>query len=491
MHVNRREFLRKSICAAMGGISLYSALGNLRLVAAAANAKPYSLTDYKALVCVFLYGGNDAFNTIVPISGQARTDYVVSRGGLALPAAGLVPLTPASGGGPTNYGLHPAMKDMTGTVDADNVAGNAGLGSLFGGGKAAIVANVGSLLYPTSQAQYQNDTVPLPPQLYSHDDQANQWQTSRADDANGTGWGGRIADLLHSANSGQAPMSITLGDNNRFQRGLIVNPYAMNPDGVSRMNYHDNGDECWIGGCDGSIRTANAAAYNALVASGTQANVLERAYADASRRSIDNYQVVAAAIGDTPPTWTTPFQNTDLGRQLQMVARLIKARSALGMQRQVFFVSAGAFDTHNTQLTDQNQNLLEMSQALKAFYDAINVDLQIANSVTTFTASDFGRSLAVNEDGTDHGWGSHHFVVGGAVRGQRFYGEMPSLARYDEGVPLNGNPDDTGGGQIIPKIAVDQYSATLASWFDVAAGDLPTVFPNLGRFNSANLGFMT
>jgi uncharacterized protein (DUF1501 family) len=489
MHVNRREFLRKSICAAMGGVSLYSALGNLRLVAAAANARPYSVTGYKALVCVFLYGGNDAFNMIVPVSGQERTDYAASRSSLALPVAGLVPLIPASGGGPANYGLHPSMKNMTGTMDGDNVPGNAGLGSLFSGGKAAIIANVGSLLYPTTQDQYQNDTVQLPPQLYSHDDQTNQWQTSRPDDANGIGWGGRIADLLHSANSGPAPMSITLGDNNRFQRGLIVNPYAMNPDGVSRMNYHDNGDQCWIGGCDGSVRTANQNAYNALMAAGTQAHVLERAYADASRRSIDNYQIVADAIGDTAPTWTTPFQNTDLGRQLQMVARLIKARSTLGMQRQVFFVSAGNYDSHNTQLVDQAQNLQELSQALKAFYDAINVDLQIANSVTTFTASDFGRSLAVNEDGTDHGWGGHHFVVGGAVRGQRFYGEMPSLARYNDNVP-HGNPDDTGGGQIIPKISVDQYSATLASWFDVAAGDIPTVFPNLGRFSSANLGFM-
>jgi uncharacterized protein (DUF1501 family) len=487
MHVNRRDFLRKSICAALGGASLYSALGNLRLVAAAANARPYSFTDYKALVCVFLYGGNDSFNTIVPISGQARADYVASRGGLALPTAGLVPLTPADSGGPANYGLHPAMKNMTGTVDGDNVPGNAGLGGLFNNGNAAIIANVGSLLYPITQAQYQNDTVPLPPQLFSHDDQSNQWQTSRADDANGTGWGGRIADLLHAANSGQAPMSITLGDGNRFQRGLIVNPYAMSPDGVSRMSYHDNGDECWIGGCDVA---ANAVAYNALIAPGTQAHVLERAFADASRRSIDNYQIVAAALGDTPPTWTTPFQNTDLGRQLQMVARLIKARSALGMQRQVFFVSAGNFDSHNTQLADQNQNLLELSQALKAFHDAMDLDLQIANSVTSFTASDFGRSLAVNEDGTDHGWGGHHFVVGGAVHGQRFYGEMPSLARYSDAEP-HGNPDDTGGGQIIPKIAVDQYSATLASWFDVAAGDMATVFPNLGRFSSANLGFMT
>jgi uncharacterized protein (DUF1501 family) len=485
MHVNRREFLRKSICAALGGASAWSALGSLRLMAAAANARPYSFTDYKALVCVYMYGGNDSFNTIVPISGQDRTDYVSSRGILALPSTDLMPLLTAAGGGPANYGVHPAMKSMTGTVDGDGVPGNTGLGSLFNGGKAAIVANVGSLLYPITQAQYQDDSVQTPPQLYSHDDQTNQWQTSRPDDPNANGWGGRVADLLHSANTGQAPMSITLGDNNRFQRGAIVNPYAMDPSGVSRMNYHDNGDQCWITGCN---TTDNAAAYNALIATGTQTNVLERAYADATGRSISNYRIIADALGDTPPTWNTPFQDTNFGRQLQMVARLISVRSALGMQRQVFFVSAGNFDTHTAQIDNQLQNLQDMSQALRALYDA-TVQMGIADGVTAFTASDFGRSLAVNQDGTDHGWGGHHFVVGGAVNGQRFYGAMPSLARYNDGVP-HGNPDDTGGGQIIPKIAVDQYSATLARWFDVAAGDISTVFPNLGRFSSADLGFM-
>ncbi|MEO7433758.1 MAG: DUF1501 domain-containing protein [Dokdonella sp.] len=490
MHVNRRQFLRKSICAALGGASVYSAFGSLRLMAAAANARPYSFTDYKALVCVFMYGGNDSFNTIVPVSGQDRTDYVASRGGLALPAADLMPLMIAAGqgNGPDNYGLHPAMKSRVGTFDGDDVPGNAGLGNLFNTGKAAIVANVGSLLYPITQAQYQNDSVATPPQLYSHDDQTNQWQTSRPDDSNADGWGGHVADLLHAANSGQAPMSITLGDNNRFQRGSIVNPYAMNPSGVSRMNYHDNGQDCWIGGCNDSEIAANTAAYNALIATGTQTNVLERAYADATSRSIGNYRIISEALGDTPPTWSTPFQDTDFGRQLQMVARLISVRSALGMQRQVFFVSAGNFDTHSAQIDNQMQNLQEMSQALRAFHDA-TTQMGIADGVTAFTASDFGRSLAVNEDGTDHGWGAHHFVVGGAVRGQRFYGDMPSLARYNDESP-HGNPDDTGGGQIIPRIAVDQYSATLARWFDVAEGDLSTLFPNLGRFGSSDLGFM-
>jgi len=470
MHVNRRDFLRKSICAALGGASVYSALGNLRLVAAAANARRFAFDDYKALVCVFLYGGNDSFNTIVPTSGQARTDYESSRGDLALPAAGLASLTPAVGGGPANYGLHPAMSEVAG---------------LFNAGHAAIVANVGSLLYPITQSQYQNGGVPTPPQLFSHDDQSSQWQTSRPDDANANGWGGRVADLLHTANAGQIPMSITLGGSDLFQRGAIVNPYSMDASGVTRMNYSDDGPEAWL--LPGNDNEAGAAAYYALIAPGSQAHVLERAFADAATRSIANYRIIDSALGD-PPTWTTPFQDTDLGNQLQMVARLIGARGALGMSRQVFFVSTGNYDTHSDQSSNQQDNLTQLSQALKAFYDA-TVQLGIAESVTAFTASDFGRSLAVNSSGTDHGWGGHHFVVGGGVAGRRFYGTMPSLARYDDD-NRNSNPDDTGYGQIIPTLAVDQYAATLARWFGVDSGGIADILPNLGRFGSADLGFM-
>lgn len=463
MHVNRREFLRRTICAALGGAGLYSALGNLRLVAASVGARhPYTFSDYKALVCVFLYGGNDSFNTVVPVSGQARTDYVAARGALALD--GLQALNPAAGGGPGNYGLHPSMPELA---------------SLFNTGSAAIVANVGSLLYPITQAEYQDGSVPSPPQLFSHDDQSTQWQTSRPDDANANGWGGCIADLLASANSGQVPMSLTLSGSNRFQRGAIVNPYAMDPSGVTRLNYSDDGPDSWIMGSD---NTDGATAYNALIAPDTQAHVLERAFADATTRSIANYRLIASALAGAP-VLTTPFPpDNDLAAQLQMVAQLISVRAALGMSRQVFFVSTGNYDTHSDQIVDQDSNLGQLSQALKAFHDA-TVELGVADGVAAFTASDFGRSLAVNSSGTDHGWGGHHFVVGGGVLGQRFYGTMPSLAP-------DGNPDDTGYGQIIPTLAVDQYAATLARWFGVDAGGIADIYPNLGRFASADLGFM-
>jgi uncharacterized protein (DUF1501 family) len=485
MHVNRREFLRKSICAALGGASLYSAIGSLKLIGAAAAAQR-GFSDYKALVCVFMYGGNDSFNTIVPMSGTDLANYLASRGDLAI-TSGQVPLTPAAGGGPTNYGLHPAMPELA---------------SLFNSGKAAIVANVGSLLYPTSQSDYQDGTVPTPAQLFSHDDQTNQWMTSRPDDANANGWGGRIADLLHASNAGQVPMSITVSGQNRFQRGGIVNQFSVDswgascaasgdpdcgPFSVTTMSYLGDGPESWLlPWGDQNVVADDAAAYNALIQSGTQAHVLERAFADSATRTIANSTLINTALNGV--TLATPFPDTDVGNQLAAVAMLIKVRQALGMSRQIYFVAVGNYDTHGTQLVDQNNNLTELSQGLAAFYNA-TVELGIADGVTTFTASDFGRSLAVNADGTDHGWGGHHFVIGGGVRGQRFYGAMPSLAQYDDDNP-NSNPDDTGYGQIIPKQAVDQYAATLACWFGVDASSVNDIFPNLGRFPSSDLGFM-
>jgi uncharacterized protein (DUF1501 family) len=481
MHVNRRDFLRKSICAALGGASLYSALGSLKLIGAAAAAqRPSGFSDYKALVCVFMYGGNDSFNTVVPVSGSDQANYIAARGDLAL-TSGLHALTPASGG-PANYGLHPAMTEMADLFNTD--------------GKLAIVANVGSLLYPITQQEFQDETVPVPPQLFSHDDQTNQWQTSRPDDPNSNGWGGRIADLLYGANQGQVPMSITLSGQNRFQRGGVVNQFSVDawgascaasgdpdcgPFSVTTMDYFGNGPESWLINYDDPNVVANdAAAYNALIQSGTQAHVLERAFADSATRTIANSTLINTALNGV--TLTTAFPDNDLGNQLAAVAMLIKVRSALGMSRQIYFVSVGNYDTHGTQISDQNDNLTELSQGLSAFYRATR-ELQIQNNVTTFTASDFGRSLAVNGDGTDHGWGGHHFVLGGAVQGKRFYGTMPSLL-------ADNNPNDTGYGQIIPTQAVDQYAATLASWFGVDSSSVNDIFPNLGRFPSSNLGFM-
>jgi uncharacterized protein (DUF1501 family) len=460
MAVNRREFLRRSITAALGGASLYSALGSLRLVQAAAQSNTAIFPDYRALVCVYLYGGNDSFNTIIPRDNAHYNIYAASRGVLKVPQAGLLALNPLAAGLPSDgaqYGLHPSMPELA---------------ALFNSGKAGILGNVGTLLYPTTQAQYNSTGYPLPPQLFSHDDQTNYWQTSIADDANANGWAGRIADLLYSGNPNQnLSMLMSLSGENLLQRGEVVNQYIMNPYGVQRVEYLDefqNGD--------------GATAFNALFQQNSQANVFERGFAGAMNNSIANYQAIDTALTASGNV-TTIFPDSSLGEQLKMVARLIKARNAFNMRRQVFFVSIGGFDFHSTQLVDQAAALADLSQSLNAFNTSISTELSLGPNVTTFTASDFGRTVSTNGDGTDHGWGGHHFIMGGAVRGQRFYGSMPSLAQ-------NGNPDDAGYGQLIPTTSVDQYASTLATWFGVPNADLGTIFPNVGRFATADLGFL-
>ena len=470
MTFDRRAFLRRSLHTALGGASLFTALGNLKVLAAAAQPRG---NDYRALVCVFLFGGNDSFNSVMPCSTSQYNDYRTSRqqlitnGGLAftqaeIQAQALAPLPDGPPGDGGSYGLHPAL---------------AGLRGLFNQGKAAIVANVGTLLYPVTRAEYQAGTVPVPPQLFSHSDQSVFWQTSRPDNANANGWGGRVADLLHGQNPGVIPMAISLAGNNPFQRGALTSSYGMSAGGIDAMSYLGDGPESWVIGAGQN----DVAAYHALIAQNAQTHLLERAFADTNRRAITAYEIVRSALAAQPPL-ATPFPTGPLGAQLAMVARLMQARQTLEMQRQVFFCAVGNYDTHSYQVDDQQSNLTQLSDALVAFHAATE-ELGIADAVTTFTASDFGRSLGINGDGTDHGWGGHHFVVGNAVRGQRFYGTMPSLRAQN-------NPDETGYGQIIPTTSVDQYAATLARWLGVGNGDIVDIFPSLANFNVADLGFM-
>lgn len=474
MNFDRRKFLRRSISSALGGVAAFSAFGNMQLLAAAANANANANkggipNDYKALVCVFLEGGNDAVNTIVPHDTAHHAIYSASRPAVALSQAsvaalGLTPQALQGGlpGGPpsdgASYGLHPSMPALR---------------TLFNTQRAAIIANVGTLIGPLTQAQYQAGVLPRPPQLFSHNDQSNFWQTSRPDDATANGWGGRIADLLYDSNPNQQlPMTISLSGQSLFQRGGAIDQYVMDPYGVETISY--------LGQYQNELGTQT---FNALMADGVQAHMFERAYARATRRSISTYEMLDDAL--TPlPTWTTPFPNNYVGQQLRQVANLINVRgvAALNMRRQIFFVSARNYDTHSAQLPTHADILATLSEALNAFY-AATVQMGIANEVTAFTASDFGRTISTNQTGTDHGWGGHHFVLGGAVRGGRFYGQMPSLAQTN-------NPNDAGYGQIIPTTGVDPYAATLASWFGVPPSGIGDIFPNLGLYPSANLGFM-
>jgi len=446
----RRTFIRQAACAALTTSGLLNTIFDLRRLSAATIVEG----DYKALVCLFLFGGNDANNVIVPNDAAGYASYAAARGILALPQNTLLPLTLQNGDG-RQFAFHQNLLELQ---------------SLFNQGKLGLVSNVGTLVAPVTRAEYLRGGAAVPPQLFSHNDQSVQWQTSVPDQISRTGWGGRMADALQSLNGdAKISLSISIAGTNTFEVGNTVLPYTVSPTG-----------SVGLAGFDG---TANAnvrlQAFKQLLAL-PHNNLFEQAYSDTVTRSIAANELLTSALaGVADPQ--TPFPNpvTSLGNQLKMVAKLIAARTNLGMRRQIFFCSVGGYDTHGDQLVGQANLLTELSQALNAFY-ATTQELGVANQVTTFTASDFGRTYPTNGGGSDHGWGSHQFVLGGAVQGGRLFGTFPTLA-------VNG-PDDTGQGRWIPTTSVDEFSATLATWFGVSASDLPMVLPNIGRFAQPNLG---
>ena len=348
-----------------------------------------------------------------------------------------------------------------------------GLKSLFDAGRCAVMANVGPLVQPMTLAQWNDGspTVPVPPQIASHSDQQNVWQTGVPDKPSLTGWLGRMGDVLTASNTGDLSMCISTGGDNNMQVGELTLPYQITPNGAVRMQ--------GLGGFHNATPEAAAALRNLLTQQ--RSHQLENQYTTVAKRSIDAEQQVTSALALS--TMNTVFPDTQIGRQLRMAARLIAARSTLGQRRQVFYVASGGWDFHGTLVADQSAKLVELSAGLSAFYQA-TVDLQVENSVTAFTASDFGRALQSNGDGTDHGWGGHHFVVGGAVQGKRIYGQVPDAAL--------GTSTDIGQGRLLPTTSVDAYAGTLARWFGVSDNDLTIAVPNVRRFMAAgtDLGFL-
>ncbi len=457
MEISRRRFIRQAACAAVGTTSLASTVWNLRAINAAAAQAAGSSTEFRSLVCLFLYGGNDANNMIVPNDNATYPAYASARGPLALPQSSLLPLsliTPDGQG--RTFGLHPSMPELQALFNTDQ--------------KLAIMANVGTLVEPTTSVQYLNGTAKLPPQLFSHADQQVEWQTGWPDAPPATGWGGRLADLLTSFNNlDSISMSISLAGTNTFQVGRNVTEYQVSTNGSIGLN--------GFGGTDGQIR------YQAVqdLLNLPHQNLFEAEFAKITNRSITNNALLSSALSGV--TLNTPFPaNSDLSDQLQMIAKIIAVRQALGMRRQIFFCSVGGFDTHSNELSTQSNLLGELSQCMSAFYKATK-ELNISDRVTLFTASDFGRTFQSNGSGADHAWGSHAFVLGDSVKGGNIYGAYPSIA-------LN-SPDDVGEGRWVPTTAVDQYSATLAKWYGVSSPtDLATVLPNIGRFATPDVGFM-
>jgi uncharacterized protein (DUF1501 family) len=462
--LSRRSFVRQACCAAVGTTGVLSALGQLRVMAALAGDNLGRTTtaavapDYKALVCLFLQGGNDGTSLIAPTASADYAAYATARGELAVAQANLLPLAPKKYSDGRAYGLHASARELHG---------------LFNQGKAAVLANVGMLVRPTTLADYKAGNH-LPPQLFSHSDQLLQWQSSVPDKPFETGWGGRLADLLDAMNSNnQISMSISLNGANSFQRGKTVSPYAVHSGGVSQMNYFTQPST------SNGVFNARSAGFKNIVAN-PQSNALAAAFGGITKESIDDGDILGTALRSAP-TFATQFPGTQTAARLAMVAKLIAISQGLGLKRQVFFVQLGGWDMHGSQASAYGPLLAELSGAMNAFYNA-TIELGVANQVTTFTASDFGRTYIPNATGTDHGWGNHQMIMGGAVQGGDIYGKMQSLTV--------GADDDTGRGRWIPTTSVDEYNATLATWFGVSAGNLSTVLPNIGRFAKPNLGFL-
>jgi uncharacterized protein (DUF1501 family) len=446
---SRRDFLKTTCCSAAAGFAAAS-FSRFGLV----NALAQNASDYKALVCVFLFGGNDSNNMVIPYETTGYNAYKSARGGLALAQGSLLPITPPSIGSP--FSFHPRFSAMQ---------------SLFNNKHLAVLANVGTLIQPTTVSQFRKGGAAVPMNLFSHSDQEAQMQTAILDRVAETGWAGRTADKIQSIYGGNFPIIISLAGTNIFCEGLVAQSIQSNGNPTKLLDGFGGGAES----------SARLSALQSLLTFDNGLSLIQAA-STTTGNAIQNGQTLAAALATGTPLATQFPQNSYFASQLQQVAKIIQVRGALGLQRQIFFVSMGGFDTHSGQLAQQDSLFNDMNQSLNAFYQA-TTEMGVANNVTTFTLSDFGRTYSPNSDGTDHAWGSHHLIMGGAVKGGDFYGTFPTLA-------VNGPDDGTGQGRWVPTTSVDQYAATLASWFGVAAADLPSIFPNLANFPTQTLGIM-
>lgn len=465
LNAARRAFLRTGAQLSAAGLASPMAGGLAMQLAAMGEAAAQAATGYKALVCVFLYGGNDYANTLVPYDATNYNLYSNLRAGLAtaqtdLPGGLLNPITSLANG--RQYSLSPDLNSLT--------LGNTKLSDLFNSDrKLAALLNIGTLIQPTSKAQYTAKNVPLPPKLFSHNDQQSVWQSGLAEGAT-SGWGGRMGDLIMSGNGNATFTCVSVTGNSVFLSGSTVAQYQVTSNGPVALSARNSlfGSTA----CSSTLKT---------LMTQTRGHLIESELTRVAKRSLDAYDVLQSATSAI--NFTTPFPATGnaLANQLKYVAKMIAARNTLVNTRQVFMVSLGGFDNHDNLTTNHPLLLSQVGTAMRTFYDA-TVELGVANDVTTFTASDFGRTLTSNGNGSDHGWGSMHFVLGGAVKGGEFYGKAPDVA--------SNGADDVGQGRLLPSIATDQLNASLATWFGVSGTDLTTVIPNLPNYTVKNLNII-
>ena len=467
---SRRHFLRAAgALTAQAGLGAPLAMSLAGLSALASHqARAADLSGgYKALVCLFMNGGSDSHNWVVPIDATGFAQYSTARRELAWPAARLLPITATSQAAGRAFGMPDDLAPLRDAYEA---------------GRAAIVANVGPLAQPVTKADFTAGRN-LPAKLFSHNDQQSTWQSLSPEGAR-SGWGGRMGDILLSANAYPVFTAVSASGNAVFLSGETITQYQVGSDGPVKV-HGTSGD--WLFGSS----TASAAITRTLASSG--ANPFQAEYTRVMQRSLDTIAALQGALAGVavPALPTTPITvssgatlnlSTDpLAKQLRMVARMIGAGSTLGMQRQVFMVSMGGFDTHSNQMRDQPLLMAKVAQSVGYFLNALQ-SIGMLNNVMLFSASDFGRTLASNGDGSDHGWGSHHFVAGGAVRGRNIVGRFP--------VTSLGTSDDVGSGRLLPSVSVTELAANLGGWMGLSRSELALVLPNLGAFSATPLGFV-
>ena len=458
-NLHRRAFLKK-LAVGVGSTSFLATQGKLQLMqsAMAASSDYSTLNDHKSLVCVFLFGGNDAFNMLIPYEQSAYNDYQKTRSGLALSRGSLHPLKG------NQQAFHASMPDLQ---------------ALYNNDKLAVAASVGALIEPTTRTTYKNESVRLPADLFSHSHQQEFWETGTTakSSVHPPGWGGRMMDMLTTANSNPTePALFSLAGNSVWQRGLNPLGFALNPDtGVEEISAFQ--DKTWP-----TWRASRIKAWDRILQSNKSA-LLEQYMAKTYINADERISALVEEIANAQKINTEYPDGNGLAKQLKMAAKMISIRQKLGMKRQIFFVAMGGWDSHGDQLSAHGENLKKLNDALSAFHKT-TVELGVEDSVTTFTASEFGRSYTSNDDGTDHAWAGHNLVMGGAVKGGKIHGEMLDLT-------INGNDDAEDTGRFIPKYGVDQYGATLAKWMGMTDSDLKEIFPNLSNFDTYDLGLMS
>lgn len=465
--INRRKFLGQSACKALSSVSVLNMILNLKLAnqAAAQGAGGSAPTDHKTLVCVFLHGGNDSYNMLVPRDATRHAIYSTTRSNLALPMANLNPLTEINPVGSQLYGLHPSM---TGLAEMFN-----GIGGNTSKRRLAFVSNVGTLIQPATKAQYLAESVPLPRALFSHSDQIDQWQTSVPQGLSQlAGWGGRAADVLHSvSNNAQTAMNISLAGNNLFQVGNQTQQFVVTSSGALSLTQPNESS------ATNPLKVKNDA-HRSLIEQQYD-NLIEQSFSQLTKGSLDLQQYFQTLFNTFNNSLiTTPFPNNYLAQQFLAAAKIIYLRQALGLRRQTIFLSFGGWDHHDELLSTQAGMLAILDGALTAFQKTLE-ELNLADSTITFTASDFGRTMRSNGRGTDHAWGGNAMVMGGSINGGKVYGTFPDQQ-------LDSSDDVGYGGRFLPTTSVDAFFYEMLRWFGVSAANMSYVLPNIANFHNPN-----